>query len=165
MMGLNEQLLRLGRDIAAEQDRALAQDLSLGSVRARVIGQPLGRPTRRAFWVGAAALATAAAGVLVYGLLQQRAPLGATFGGHPLSVGEWVMPLPPFQLTSITPSRCVNRSERWNVLRGKAGLRGGKLVSWGTPVFTRHPRESQIGLLPAGTGSVATTRAAARSMV
>ena len=90
MMGLNEQLLRLGRDIAAEQDRALAQDLSLGSVRARVIGQPLGRPARRAWWLGAAALTATAAGVLVYGLSQPRAPLGATFAGHPLSVGEWV---------------------------------------------------------------------------
>jgi transmembrane sensor len=90
MIGLNEQLLRLGRDIAAEQDRALAQDLSLGSVRARVIGQPLGRPARRAWWVGAAALAAVAASVLVYGLSQQRAPLGATFGDHPLAVGEWV---------------------------------------------------------------------------
>jgi transmembrane sensor len=90
MTGLNEQLLRLGRNIAAEQDRALAQDLSLGSVRARVIGQPLGRPTRRAWWVGAAALALAAAGVLAFGLSQRRAPLGATFGDHPLAVGEWV---------------------------------------------------------------------------
>ena len=90
MIGLNEQLLRLGRDIAAEQDRALAQDLSLGSVRARVLGHPLGRPARRAWWFGAAALAAVAAGVLVYGLSRQRAPLGATFGDHPLAVGEWV---------------------------------------------------------------------------
>jgi transmembrane sensor len=90
MIGLNEQLLRLGREIAAEQDRALAQDLSLGSVRARVIGQPLGRPARRAWWVGAAALTAVAASVLAYGLSQQRAPLGATFGDHPLAVGEWV---------------------------------------------------------------------------
>jgi hypothetical protein len=90
MIGLNEQLLRLGRDIAAEQDRALAQDLSLGSVRARVLGHRLGRPARRAWGFGAAALAAVAAGVVVYGLSRQRAPLAATFGDHPLAVGEWV---------------------------------------------------------------------------
>lgn len=90
MTALNEQLLRLGRDIAAEQDRSLAQDMSLGSVRARVIGQPLGRQAHRRWWVGVAALAAAAAGLGIYGLSRQRAPLGVTFGDHPLAVGEWV---------------------------------------------------------------------------
>ena len=90
MNALNEQLLRLGRDIAAEQDRTLAQDLSLGSVRARVIGQPLGRAVQRRWWLGAAALAAVAAGLVIYGVSRPRAPLGATFGDHPLAVGEWV---------------------------------------------------------------------------
>lgn len=90
MIAQTEQLLRLGRELAVEQDRALAQDLSLGSVRARVVGQPLGRDQRRSWWGVVAALAAVAAGVAVWGLSQPRAPLSATFGEHPLAVGEWV---------------------------------------------------------------------------
>lgn len=85
-----EQLARLGREVAAEQDRGLAQDLSLGSVRARVIGQPLGRPSRARLWGSVAALAAVAAAACVYGFSRQSAPLAATFGDHPLAVGEWV---------------------------------------------------------------------------
>jgi transmembrane sensor len=85
-----DQLARLGREVATEQDRALAQDLSLGSVRARVIGQPLGRPSRIRLWAGVATFAAAAAGLCVYGVSRERAPLAATLGDHPLAVGEWV---------------------------------------------------------------------------
>jgi transmembrane sensor len=86
-----EQLVRLGRAVAAEQDRALAQDLSLGGVRARVIA----RTPRRRFrfepaLAGAVVLAAAAAAAALVGLGKSRAPLEATFGAHPLSVGEWV---------------------------------------------------------------------------
>ncbi len=103
MNALNEQLLRLGRDIAAEQDRTLAQDMSLGSVRARVIAQPLGRAVHRRWWVGAATLAAIAAGLAIYGWSRSHAPLGATFGDHPLAVGEWVsatdQSTPPIQFS------------------------------------------------------------------
>jgi transmembrane sensor len=85
-----EQLARLGREVAAEQDRVLAQDLSLGSVRARVIGQPLGRPPRVALWSGVAAFVAVAAAACLYGYSRQSAPLAATLGDHPLAVGEWV---------------------------------------------------------------------------
>jgi transmembrane sensor len=87
---LAERLQRLGREVAAEQDRALAQDLSLGSVRARVIAEPLRRPMRVKWASGAAVLVAVAAAVAVYGISRQRAPLAATLGGHPLAVGEWV---------------------------------------------------------------------------
>lgn len=86
----SEQFARLGREVAAEQDRELAQDLSLGSLRARVIAQPIGRASRVRLWGGVAALAAVAAAVCVYGVSRQRAPLAATFGDHPLAVGEWV---------------------------------------------------------------------------
>ncbi len=91
MSASSERLLRLGRAVAAEQDRALAQDLSLGSVRARVIARPV---RRRRGWtpllVAAAAVAAVAAGALLAGVGKPRAPLAATFGEHPLTVGEWV---------------------------------------------------------------------------
>jgi transmembrane sensor len=90
MTGLAERLQRLGRDIALEQDEALAQDLSLGSVRARIIGHPVRRPSRARLWAGAVALAAAAAGVAAYAVNRSSVPLEATFGGHPLAVGEWV---------------------------------------------------------------------------
>jgi transmembrane sensor len=86
----SEQLARLGREVAAEQDRGLAQDLSLGRLRARVLAQPIGRASRVRLWGSVAALAAVAAVVCVYGFSRQRAPLAATFGDHPLAVGEWV---------------------------------------------------------------------------
>src|SRR5437868_10934165 len=87
---LGERLRCLGRQIAAEQDRRLEQDLSLGSLRARVLAQPLGRRGRVKMWASVALAMTAAAGVAVYGFTRPRAPLGVTFDGHPLAVGEWV---------------------------------------------------------------------------
>jgi transmembrane sensor len=90
MIALADRLQRLGREVAAEQDRTLAQDLSLGSVRARVIAQPVRRPLRAKSWAFVAVVAAAAAGVGLYGFTRPRAPLGATFGDHPLAVGEWV---------------------------------------------------------------------------
>jgi hypothetical protein len=95
MTSLAERLQRLGRDVAAEQDAALAQDLSLGSVRARIIGHPVHRPSRTRLWAGALALAAAAAGVAVYVVNRSSVPLEATFGGHPLAVGEWVSATEP----------------------------------------------------------------------
>jgi transmembrane sensor len=92
---LAERLQRLGREVALAQDRALAQDLSLGSVRARVIAQPVRRPTRVKLWASAAVLAAAAAGVAAYGIARPRAPLAASFGDHPLAVGEWVSATEP----------------------------------------------------------------------
>ncbi len=90
-----ERLMRLGREVAAEQDRVLAQDLSLGSVRARVIAQPVRRPFRSRLWASVALVAAAAAGVGVYGFTRPHAPLAATFGDHPLAVGEWVSATEP----------------------------------------------------------------------
>lgn len=87
---LPERLQRLGRAVASEQDRALSQDLSLGSVRARVIARAPQRPSRWKWAAGALVVAAAAAGSLIYGLSRPRAPLGASFGDHPLAVGEWV---------------------------------------------------------------------------
>jgi transmembrane sensor len=95
MSALSERLLRLGREVAAEQDDALGQDLSLGSVRARVVAQPLRRPARARAWASVALVAAAAAGVAVYGFSRPRAPLAATFGDHPLAVGEWVSAADP----------------------------------------------------------------------
>jgi transmembrane sensor len=93
--GLAERLQRLGREIAAEQDRALAQDLSLGSVRARVIARPLRHHLRLRVWTSVAALVALAACAAVYGITRPRAPLAATFGDHPLAVGEWVSATEP----------------------------------------------------------------------
>ncbi len=90
MSAVADRLARLGREIAAEQDRGLAQDLSLGSVRARVIGKPPRRGSRLRLWSGIAGLAAVAAGVSVYGYVRPRAPLAASVGAHPLAVGEWV---------------------------------------------------------------------------
>lgn len=90
MSALAERLLRLGREVASEQDRALAQDLSLGSVRARVIGRPLRRPSHARSWPLVAALASLAAAVALYVAWRPRAPLGASLGDRPLAVGEWV---------------------------------------------------------------------------
>ena len=95
MNALADRLQRLGREVAAEQDRALAQDLSLGSVRARVLAQPVRRPLRVKVWASAALVAAAAAGVAVYGLTRPRPPLAASFGEHPLAVGEWVSATEP----------------------------------------------------------------------
>jgi transmembrane sensor len=92
---LAERLQRLGREVAAEQDRALSQDLSLGSVRARVIAQPVRRPLRIKLWASGAVLAAAAAAVAVYGFSRPRSPLAASFGDHPLAVGEWVSATEP----------------------------------------------------------------------
>jgi hypothetical protein len=90
-----ERLQRLGREIAAEQDRVLAQDLSLGSVRARVIARPLRRPRRLRVAVGVVAVAAVAAAVAVYAFTRPRTPLSATLGDHPLAVGEWVSATEP----------------------------------------------------------------------
>ena len=95
MNALADRLQRLGREVAAEQDRALAQDLSLGSVRARVLAQPVRRPLRVKVWASVAVVAAAAAAVAVYGLTRPRAPLAASFGDHPLAVGEWVSATDP----------------------------------------------------------------------
>ncbi len=95
MTALAERLQRLGREVATEQDRALAQDLSLGSVRARVIAQPLRRPLRVKLWASVAVVAAVAAGFVVYGLTRVRTPLGASVGDHPLAVGEWVSATEP----------------------------------------------------------------------
>ena len=89
MTAFTEQLLDLGREVAAEQDRALAQDLSLGSVRARVVGRPLQRP-RRLHWASGAAVAAVAAIALGFGLSRPGAPLEASLDGRALAVGEWV---------------------------------------------------------------------------
>jgi transmembrane sensor len=83
-------LQRLGREVAAEQDRVLSQDLSLGSVRARVIAQPMRRPMRMGLWASVAAVVVVAVGAGAYALTRPHAPLAATFGDHPLAVGEWV---------------------------------------------------------------------------
>jgi transmembrane sensor len=96
--GLSEQLAILGRDIAAEQDRVLSQDLSLGSVRARVTSRPLGRPSRALAGVGAAALVVCAAAACAFFALRQGDPLAATIGDRPLAVGQWV------SATGATPS-------------------------------------------------------------
>jgi len=95
MSVLGERLLRLGREVAAEQDHALGQDLSLGSLRARVVARPRGRPARAKVWASVALLAAAAAGATTYGFTRPRAPLAATFGDHPLTVGEWVSATDP----------------------------------------------------------------------
>jgi transmembrane sensor len=85
-----ERLQRLGREIAAEQDRALSQDLSLGSVRARVTARPARRVGRVRTWAVGVVLVAAAAAVVVFGFTRPRAPLGASFGDRALAVGEWV---------------------------------------------------------------------------
>lgn len=95
MNALASRLQRLGREVAAEQDRALAQDLSLGSVRARVLAQPVRRPLRVKVWASVALVGAAAAAVAVYGFTRPRAPLAASFGDHPLAVGEWVSATEP----------------------------------------------------------------------
>jgi transmembrane sensor len=87
---LADRLHRLGREVAAEQDRGLSQDLSLGSVRARVIGRPLRRSSRSRAWLAAAAGVAVAAGVAGYLLQRPSAPLAASFGEHALAVGQWV---------------------------------------------------------------------------
>lgn len=97
MTALAERLQRLGREIAAEQDRALSQDLSLGSVRARVIARPIGRPSRVRVWGALAAACSVVVAVGAYGWSRQGQPLGASFGGRPLAVGQWV------SATSETP--------------------------------------------------------------
>jgi hypothetical protein len=90
MTAMAERLQRLGREVAAEQDRALTQDLSLGSVRARVIGRPSRRPNHVRSVALVAALAGLAAAVALYVAWRPRAPLGASLGDRPLAVGEWV---------------------------------------------------------------------------
>lgn len=95
MNALADRLQRLGSEVAAEQDRALAQDLSLGSVRARVLAQPVRRPLRVKVWASVALVAAVAAGVAVFGLARPRPPLAASFGEHPLAVGEWVSATDP----------------------------------------------------------------------
>jgi hypothetical protein len=88
-------LQRLGREVAAEQDRELSQDMSLGSVRARVIAQPMRRPMRTGRWSFVAAVAMVAVAAGAYAVTRPKAPLAATFGDHPLAVGEWVSATEP----------------------------------------------------------------------
>ncbi|HXK20251.1 MAG TPA: FecR domain-containing protein, partial [Polyangiaceae bacterium] len=95
MSVLGERLERLGQEVAAEQDRALGQDLSLGSVRARVLGRLPRRRGRAKVWTSLALALAAAAGAAVYGFARPREPLAATFGEHPLVVGEWVSATEP----------------------------------------------------------------------
>lgn len=90
MTALADRLHRLGRELAAEQDRALSQDLSLGSVRARVIGRPLRPASRAPTWLAAAAGVAGLAAVAGYWMQRPSAPLAASFGDHPLAVGQWV---------------------------------------------------------------------------
>lgn len=90
MTALAERLSRLGREVAAEQDRALAQDLSLGSVRAKVLARPLEQPARFRVGLVVATFAAVAAVVALYVAWRPRTPLAATLGDHPLAVGEWV---------------------------------------------------------------------------
>jgi transmembrane sensor len=85
-----DRLKELGREVALEQDRALAQDLSLGSVRARIAGQPVRRRAPERLFVGVAALVAFAAAVGVYSTRRPHAPLSASLGDRPLVVGEWV---------------------------------------------------------------------------
>ncbi|HEY6079778.1 MAG TPA: FecR domain-containing protein [Polyangiaceae bacterium] len=85
---LTDQLLQLGRELAVEQDRALAQDLSLGGVRARVSARTVRRRRRLPYAVLALVAALAAVALLV--TLRARAPLSASLAGRALEVGEWV---------------------------------------------------------------------------
>jgi hypothetical protein len=90
MSAMASRFERLGREVAAEQDRALAADLSLGSVRSRVVSRRFGRASRAKVWGAVALVAAAAAGAMLYQVAHPRAPLAATLGDHPLAVGEWV---------------------------------------------------------------------------
>jgi len=81
---------RLGREVAAEQDRALAADLSLGSVRSRVVSRRFGRASRVRIWAAVGLVAASAAGAVLYQVAHPRSPLAASLGDHPLAVGEWV---------------------------------------------------------------------------
>ncbi len=87
---MGEEFKALGRELALEQDRELAQDLSLGSVRTRIVGRSVGRPSRAKVLVGAAALVGVAAAVTIYAVHRPSAPLSASVGEHALAVGEWV---------------------------------------------------------------------------
>lgn len=95
MSAFDERFERLGRALAAEQDRALGQDLSLGSVRSRVLRRPRRRAGRPKLWASVVLVAAAAAGVAAYGFMGRPAPLAATFGERPLLVGEWVSATEP----------------------------------------------------------------------
>jgi len=88
MMALADRLQRLGREVAAEQDQVLAQDLSLGSVRARVIGQPVRRASRGRVWASAAVLVAAAiigVNTMFSNVLEPRL-MGRSFGISPWMV-------------------------------------------------------------------------------
>lgn len=89
MNALTDQFLQLGREVAAEQDLALAQDLSLGGVRARVSARPM-RRRRRNLPYAAVALVMLAAALALLVTSRARAPLAASLGGRALAVGEWV---------------------------------------------------------------------------
>lgn len=89
-MASTEGLLQLGRELAAEQDAELAQDLSLGAVRAR-LGGPSGRKRRPgARWLAGAATVALAAALVLWFAKRSQAPLEASLGGRALAVGEWV---------------------------------------------------------------------------
>ncbi|HVY27338.1 MAG TPA: FecR domain-containing protein [Polyangiaceae bacterium] len=90
MSAMADRFARLGREVAAEQDRALSQDLSLGSVRAKVLARPQRAPARFRAGLAVAALVAAAAAVALFVAWRPHAPLAATLGDHPLAVGEWV---------------------------------------------------------------------------
>lgn len=91
MMDAAERLLLLGQRLAAEQDRALSHDLSLGGVRARVVSRPAQRPkSRRALSSGLALAAAAVVALTAYALTRRPAPIQAHYGPRALAVGEWV---------------------------------------------------------------------------
>jgi hypothetical protein len=83
-------LLRLGREVAAEQDAELAHDLSLGAVRARLGGRSGRERWRGARWLAFAATLALAAALVLWLAKRSQAPLAASLGGRTLAVGEWV---------------------------------------------------------------------------
>jgi hypothetical protein len=89
-MASTESLLQLGRELAAEQDAALAQDLSLGAVRARMGGHSARQRRPRARWLAFAATFSLASALALWFARRTQAPLEASLGGRALAVGEWV---------------------------------------------------------------------------
>jgi hypothetical protein len=85
----------LGRQIALEQDEALVQDLSLGSVRTRIAARRASRAVRWLAPAAAVAAAAIVAGLGVYAFKSRPAPMAAMLGDHALAVGEWVSATEP----------------------------------------------------------------------
>jgi transmembrane sensor len=87
-----EALSALGARIAAEQDQAFVDDVSLGAVRARLTRRVAHRSRApRAVWLAAAVVAfAAAAGAVLLMLPRRNAPLAARVAGTEAKVGRWV---------------------------------------------------------------------------